>query len=428
MKKIKDSDLSLLKEYYSEKQPNKKMELRSKLKEMGFKEGISGVNSRELMWVELNGKRYEVKNGNRVSALDSLNKYKINNCIITANSPVEAMKIYKLMDGIKDTVSKEDVIKVAKSRQFELKNQSKNYLTFIYKGEEEDRNYNIEEILKILPSNMSADWDKSNLEIAIRDSAIKDDEDLNKVMRAESNYKTIDSMKDRVPDDVVRKYQNIVDRAIALYGRIGAGLYDDLDQAGLWVDDRSNKYIVKRKVEDSTKDADWSKARYKKFNQGDRIKFKTLNKYIRTGIVEKDEGSQVIVRTDDFNSLERVQKYNIYDVIVFDSSKDSDIDYLSSEEEKAINDYKNVIQNTTNPKLLELYKHILEEEIEHYNELNEAKTEDSIKDSYDKSIVMSNAKAYANSIESRFGFKLKEVKYLGQDKADMIFLYEDGKD
>lgn len=69
-KSYKDNnDLNLLRQYFKETQPNKKMELRHKLKEMGYKEGISGVNSRELMWVELNGKRYEVKNMSNVREL-----------------------------------------------------------------------------------------------------------------------------------------------------------------------------------------------------------------------------------------------------------------------------------------------------------------------------------------------------------------------
>lgn len=67
---IKDDDRALLQEYYTERQPNKKMELRHKLRQMGLKEGVSGVNSRDLMWVELNGKRYEVKNLSQVKALD----------------------------------------------------------------------------------------------------------------------------------------------------------------------------------------------------------------------------------------------------------------------------------------------------------------------------------------------------------------------
>lgn len=70
-KNIKDdSDLSLLKQYFSERQPNKKMELRNKLKSMNYREGVSGVNSRELMWVSLNGKNYEVKNLSTVKPLD----------------------------------------------------------------------------------------------------------------------------------------------------------------------------------------------------------------------------------------------------------------------------------------------------------------------------------------------------------------------
>ena len=69
---IKDeSDLQLLRNYFSENQPNKKMELRTKLKSMGYEEGVSGVNSRELMWVKLNGKKYEVKNLKNVTPLDS---------------------------------------------------------------------------------------------------------------------------------------------------------------------------------------------------------------------------------------------------------------------------------------------------------------------------------------------------------------------
>ena len=72
-KNIKDdNDLSLLRQYFSERQPNKKMELRNKLKSMNYREGVSGVNSRELMWVELNGKRYEVKNLSNVKPLDSI--------------------------------------------------------------------------------------------------------------------------------------------------------------------------------------------------------------------------------------------------------------------------------------------------------------------------------------------------------------------
>lgn len=84
------SDLSLLKEYFSERQPNKKMELRHKLREMNYKEGVSGVNSRELMWVELNGKKYEVKNLSFVKPL-----YSVKDSKLTLD---QIINIYKVMN------------------------------------------------------------------------------------------------------------------------------------------------------------------------------------------------------------------------------------------------------------------------------------------------------------------------------------------
>lgn len=59
---------------------------------------------------------------------------------------------------------------------------------------------------------------------------------------------------------------------------------------------------------------------------------------------------------------------------------DEDIDDLSEEEKKAIEDYKQAIAGTQDVRLLELYSHILREEIEHLRELNEAKATDSVKD------------------------------------------------
>lgn len=69
------------------------------------------------------------------------------------------------------------------------------------------------------------------------------------------------------------------------------------------------------------------------------------------------------------NELEAVKKY-----------KDSDIEYLTQEEEKAVDDYRKAIQNTSNPKLLKLYQHILNEELEHIDELTSAEVvEDACK-------------------------------------------------
>lgn len=65
-----------------------------------------------------------------------------------------------------------------------------------------------------------------------------------------------------------------------------------------------------------------------------------------------------------------------------DSVKDDDIDYLSKEEEKAIADYKAAIANTKDPKLLRLFAHILNEEIEHLKELQSSETHDADYEAY----------------------------------------------
>ena len=61
------------------------------------------------------------------------------------------------------------------------------------------------------------------------------------------------------------------------------------------------------------------------------------------------------------------------------TTKDMSLEELSEEEKKAIEDYKKAIAGTTNPKLLDLFAHILKEETEHLQELQIAKN--TIKDS-----------------------------------------------
>lgn len=68
----------------------------------------------------------------------------------------------------------------------------------------------------------------------------------------------------------------------------------------------------------------------------------------------------------------------------------SEIEYLTEEEERAVEDYRKAIAGTTNPKLLELYKHILDEELEHIQELQEADVKDSVKDSAYKVTYVKN--------------------------------------
>lgn len=60
--------------------------------------------------------------------------------------------------------------------------------------------------------------------------------------------------------------------------------------------------------------------------------------------------------------------------------EDSDVEFLSEEERQAIEDYKKAISNTNDPKLLRLFSHILKEEIEHLEELQNEEVEDAVND------------------------------------------------
>lgn len=57
-------------------------------------------------------------------------------------------------------------------------------------------------------------------------------------------------LEEAVSTDKVAEAQTLVDAAIACFGRIGGGLYDDLDEMGLYISEEDGKYIVKKKVPD----------------------------------------------------------------------------------------------------------------------------------------------------------------------------------
>lgn len=121
-----------------------------------------------------------------------------------------------------------------------------------------------------------------------------------------------------------------------------------------------------------------------------------------------------------------------------DSIHDEDLDSLSEEEKQAIEDYKEAISGTQDVKLLELYSHILREEIEHLRELNEAKTEDSIHDKESASVREAIA-LLEGDLANEYGYTLDRnniiygngrkhpistqvylrLKELGYDKASM---------
>lgn len=281
--KCKDSDLDLLREYYKEKQPNKKMELRTKLKEMGLKEGVSGVYSSSIMWVELNGKRYEVKNLEKVTPLDSV-------------------KDYEEVKSLSDSSCKDKQIPYKDLRQFCIEN---NYYT---KGSVSDYD-------ELLANANAGSWNFDEIAYNIANH---------------SNGVWVDEVKTK------------------LKARFGDSCKDAEEY--MIIDKDEGKYIY---------NLDLSAARYlTTFDAKKADKFSL------------GEAKRVI---------EELKKYNLTNYTTSeylgDSVKDADsnIDYLIEEEEKAIEDYKNAITTAGNDSLANLYKHILEEEIEHRQELLDAK-------------------------------------------------------
>ena len=108
------------------------------------------------------------------------------------------------------------------------------------------------------------------------------------------------------------------------------------------------------------------------------------------------------------------------DITYSDSINDEDITELSQEEMRAIEDYKKAISNTKDVKLLNLYSHILKEEIEHLEELNNAKSE--VGDSTCKDKESAKVREYISILEGKIakkeGYILKpNMILLGDNKT-----------
>ena len=115
------------------------------------------------------------------------------------------------------------------------------YLTFIVK-EGFDTSYRPEDIVTVFEN-----------ESTLKDDSLEStNEEVTKSLEKNlENFKE-NRMNDRVSDEIVKLYQDKVDYQLEHFGRIGGGLYDELDDNGLYVD---NNNIVKRKVNDSIKDS-----------------------------------------------------------------------------------------------------------------------------------------------------------------------------
>ena len=144
---------------------------------------------------------------------------------------------------------------------------------------------------------------------------------------------------------------------------------------------QNSGYFEEEIIHDSAKDAEptyrsvWLKVKeYVKSHYNFKYSrdFKGLMNWLNTqygGILDEDKVYKIL---RDLNSK---------GYVMFITDSQEEIDYLTEEEEKAVDDYRQAIANTNNPKLLKLYQHILGEELEHIEELSSAEVvEDSIKD------------------------------------------------
>lgn len=68
-------------------------------------------------------------------------------------------------------------------------------------------------------------------------------------------------------------------------------------------------------------------------------------------------------------------------------TKDDDTEYLTEEELKAVEDYKRAIANTSDPKMLKIFSHILSEETEHIEELQNGEMTDSCKKDSEQYVI-----------------------------------------
>ena len=179
-----------------------------------------------------------------------MKKYKINGIIVEGNTCLDAISKIKdditsdipyLLNMAKDYAGHSDWQRVANICYSIVDKLKRAKLADSINGD--DLDYLIEEEYRAVKDYKKAIENTTNSKLLrLYQHILK--EELEHIRELQEAKKVDSLTKD---DDLVDKYQRIVDRTIELFGRIGAGLYDELDENGLWVDDRNNKYIVKRK-------------------------------------------------------------------------------------------------------------------------------------------------------------------------------------
>lgn len=285
-------------------------------------------------------------------------KYKINKYVIDAESPTKAVKIAKMLDS---KTNDEQYSFKELMNMLVAKHPNKNgYQTDIFKV---DGKYSLNPNVHRERFNTLEEI-KKHIEMSGNDS-VKDTTDFKKAL----------SGWEKDPWTVRNKIQSKLSKSeidninVNELGRYLEESYIVVKGSGL----EFAKDIMETLKRDSVKDS-----KYVIFRRHDRS-------YLGNGArswVNK-ESKNIDFYNSKNEALKDLKEYvDDYDaeVIEFkDSIKDDDIEELSEEEKKAIEDYKAAIANTTDPKLLKIFGHILKEEVEHLEELQNEELEDSIK-------------------------------------------------
>lgn len=339
-------------------------------------------------------------------------KYKVDKYIIDANSPVEALKA---VQAIKDII-----IKDADEYYFTHKQKDKAQ-TFASKYDGDlfwnGKYWTVkiasnlhgasEEFLKLTRDSVKdyqppfaiwvkdkgqwKMWGGTHSQHVDRDAYLAEGyEDVKVVKNGESP-------KDSIKDSLTKEEKELVDYAIDNLDhdnsadklvRVMSIYYSEYAKLARKKPNEIKEYF-KQVIDDSVKDA------FAIYNT-DKNKYLTYN-----GWGNKTDSNIQLFENEAYAENIKNAYYNQAHIKVV-RLHDDDLDYLTEEEEKAVDDYRQAINSTNNPKLLKLYQHILEEELEHIEELTSAEVvEDSsaVKDYDNFGIIalLDKAKQYARS-------------------------------
>ena len=291
---------------------------------------------------------------------------------------VEAHKRY--VKGYKDAVvDKNKIEQIISSREFNFVKEDGNTQTYKFIGQNPyDKEYHFKELSKTLPNNVGLALSGDILTVSYRDNVIKD---YKPNVYKSSSYR----IEEKLPNGcgVAKTY--------------GDGLFYVFDKNGDIIDYPSYAFRTsaveaakKLNTLKDTKTTDAGENRIFELGNKQQVVFSTGNFVAMENGVVYDKGflggskynNGKGWNVDDYiKHLKSLGYKEVNDSAIKDvTPTNSVIEYLTEEEEKAVEDYKKAIQSTSNPTLLKMFQHILQEELEHIEELNGVKNEKGIQD------------------------------------------------